>query len=80
MEQRKFDRQVQGSSYFYYRHEDFTAIADSEDWAVEMGPQARKANKVVLFSEIDRILLTNPENAHNPLGVKDPFRGLRIFS
>jgi hypothetical protein len=80
LEQRKFDRQVPGSAYFYYRHDDFTAIDDSdENLVAEMGSAAeRKANKIMLFSEIDQILKKTPENAHNPLGVKDPFRNLRI--
>lgn len=78
LEQRKFDRQIPGSNYFYYRCEDYTAIADTENWALEMGAEARKLSKIILFSELDRILIQSPQIIHNPSGIVDPYLNVRI--
>lgn len=74
----KFDRKISGSNYFCYRCEDYTPIADTEDWAMQMTTKERKSSKLILFSELDQILIQSPQIIHNPLGIVDPYLNLRI--
>lgn len=78
LEQRKFDRQIAGSQYFYYRNEDYTAIADTQDWALEMSALERKREKMILFSEIDTLISKYPQFSHNPLQFPDPYLDINI--
>ncbi|MCH9626267.1 MAG: hypothetical protein S4CHLAM123_14630 [Chlamydiales bacterium] len=76
--QRKFDCQIPGSQYFYYRNEDYTAISDDEEWATQMGAQERKLQKIILFSEIDIVVERTPQCSHNPLQFPDPYLDISI--
>ncbi len=78
LERRKYDRQIPGSKYFCYRNEDCIPADDTEDWIAEMTPSELRAQNMVSFTELDKILTEKPEKMHNPLGLSDPYQQIDL--